>query len=421
VAVISFVVCIDLGNSPESNSLLGNSQNCLMSDRECVVENYTDSSVRILTSPLESYVWIQANLVSVFNTYAHEHFEYYINNQNSKSYKYIDPLLKISVTVEVHNGVFTFYTSISSFGKYLISQTTNKVTVDSDKRSQFSLSLLINKISKVVETFVQIKGELYFPCIFSHLYLPNSNTSLYINKDVYIDLVNTKANPRLHFDKIAKHSGKQTLPQLDIPSCVLKKGDCVYEAIAGELSNKEEAVTFRFSSINIKETNIIKITGNTMKKEIAGITFGSIGPEGKRVRKYLEITSYEYVRNNKIDLYGNIVRALIWSNSTTSFLLRGTCQCGIQNNDKARVYIEKDDSVFLLANMDIILCNLTTIKLTGFELGVSVEVGKYYDHSVILITRLSIFSTMILCVVFAVVLCCDIMLWYYVWYLLILK
>ena len=174
VAAISCVICMDVRSSSESHSFTYDSQNCLMSDRDCVLENYTDSSVRISSSPTESYIWVQANLVSVFSTYNHEHFEYYINNQNTKSYQDIDPLLKISVTVLLHNRVFTFYTSISSFGKYLISQTTNKVTVANDKQSNFSLFLFINKISKVVETFVQIKGESHFPCIFSHLYLPNS-------------------------------------------------------------------------------------------------------------------------------------------------------------------------------------------------------------------------------------------------------
>ena len=42
----------------------------------------------------------------------------------------------------------------------------------------------IDKISKVVEAFGQIQGEPYFPFIYSHLYLPNSNTTLSVTKDV---------------------------------------------------------------------------------------------------------------------------------------------------------------------------------------------------------------------------------------------
>ena len=398
LAAISFVICIDVENGLEIHSLRDKLQNCLMNHNECVVENYTDNCVRISSSPSESYFLFQTNLVSSSNTYNNEHFEYYINNQNSKNYQDIDPLLKISVTIVRHNRVCTFYTSISSYGKYLMSQTENKVTVGNDRPLKFSLFLSINKINKVIENFVKIQGEACFPCIFSHLYLPHTNTSLSMNKEVYIDLVNTKKHPRLHFDKILKHSGEQALPSLDVHYCVLKSKACVYEAINEQSEISREGVIFKFSSNKFKETDMIRITGSPKNTKTAGITFRSIGPRGSRVRQYIEISD-----NNKIDLYGNIVKPLIWSNSTPSFLLWGTCQNGTQNNDKAKVYVEKDDSFFLLANMDIILCNLTTIKLTGVELGVSVEVAEYYDHSVTLISTLVIFSIMLLFIVFAIV------------------
>ena len=91
-----------------------------------------------------------------------------------------------------------------------------------------------------------------------------------------------------------------------------------------------------------------------------------------------------------------MVTPLQWKNSTTSFFIWGASQNRSKNNNNVRVYVQKDGSTFLLDVIPIDLRNLTTLTLTEFESGSSVELVLMPNDMVILIVILLVLGIVLM-------------------------